>query len=93
MKRAVMVNGIVSAVIFVLMFYAYAGKSGGDIAILASTILLGLVHIAVAAVYNSIAKKRNVSAILLVIITMLALEITVLQVVGLEINNWLRQYK
>lgn len=93
MKRAVMVNGIISVVIFAMTFYSFAGKSGGDIAILGFTILLGLAHIAISALYNGITKKRNVLAIVLVIIAMLALEITLLQVVGLEINRWLRQYK
>ncbi|KOS07863.1 hypothetical protein AM493_18720 [Flavobacterium akiainvivens] len=91
--KPVIVNIIISIIIFALVFYSQAGVSGGDMAILLFTVMAGLVHITIAALYNKTAKKRQVLPIVMAIIAMLVLELITVQLFGLEINRWLKQYK
>jgi hypothetical protein len=91
--KPIIVNIIISIIIFAVVFYSQAGVCGGNMAILLFTVMAGLVHITIAALYNKTTKKREVLPIVMAIIAILVLELITVQLFGLEINRWLKQYK
>lgn len=90
--KYIVFNCLLSIVIFALIFYSYAGVSGGDIAIGMFNIMFGVVQILAASVFLR-KKKGTLVNVVLAIIALQVLEMVVLVNVGYDINEWIKHLK
>lgn len=82
-------NIAVSIAIFCLIFYSYAGVSGGDMAIMLMNIIFGLTHIFAIAVWERITKKKA-NLVILSLVILQIIELIFFLKYGYEINRWLK---
>jgi hypothetical protein len=90
--KHIILNCLLSIVIFALIFYSQAGVSGGDIAIGIFNVMFGLLQMLVAFLVLR-KKKGQASNALLAIVVLQVLEMAVLVNFGYDINEWLKHLK
>lgn len=78
---------------YAFIFYSYAGKSGGDMAIVIVNIMAGLLHILLVTVYFAFRKSKGLSAVILAIILSQIAELTIFAVWGYSINEFIKNFK
>ena len=70
LNKLVLVNIVISVVMFIYIFFCFLGKSGGDMAIMAMNIIFGFFQILIIAVFpnkdNSIIKYKIIFAVILI---------------------------
>ena len=87
--KYIILNCLLSILIFALIFYSQAGVSGGDIAIGIFNVMFGLLQMLVAFLILR-KNKGEASNALLAIVAMQVLEIAVLVNFGYGINEWIK---
>ena len=85
-------NFLVSIFFFCVFLYIFSGTSGGDIAVLFFTLILGFIQIFLVLYYSWKSKKELLSLILL-LLGLIFLELIILMNYGLEINNFIVKLK
>jgi hypothetical protein len=90
--KHIILNCLLSIVIFALIFYSQAGVSGGDVAIGIFNIMFGLLQM-LSAFLVLRKNKGQASSVLLAIVAMQVLEMVVLVNFGYSINEWLKYLK
>jgi len=86
LKRWIIINIAISITIFIFIFYNYAGKSGGDMAIIASNIIFGIFQILLIK-YLIRKKKKNYSLVVLSIVISQVIELIIFNLWGYYINE------
>lgn len=91
-KRLIVINSIVSVLMFAFIFYSYAGVSGGDIAIACMNVFFGLFQLLVISVYLRIKKIDFITKVKvqLVIVALQAIEFFVFIVWGYQMNEYIK---
>ena len=87
--KHIILNCLLSIVIFAFIFYSQAGVSGGDIAIGIFNVMFGFLQMLVAFLILR-KNKGQASNTLLAIVAMQVLEMAVLVNFGYGINKWLK---
>ena len=91
LNKLVLVNIVISVVMFIYIFFCFLGKSGGDMAIIAMNIIFGFFQILIIAVFpnkdNSIIKYKIIFAIILIQI----IELSVFLKFGYSINEYFKK--
>ena len=91
LNKLVLVNIVISVVMFIYIFFCFLGKSGGDMAIMAMNIIFGFFQILIIAVfpnkYNSIIKYKIIFAVILIQI----IELSVFLKFGYSINEYFKK--
>ena len=91
LNKLVLVNIVISVVMFIYIFFCFLGKSGGDMAIMAMNIIFGFFQILIIAVFpnkdNSIIKYKIIFAIILIQI----IELSVFLKFGYSINEYFKK--
>lgn len=89
-NKWIVINILLSLIVFMYIFYSYAGMSGGDLAILWGNIMFGLLQILSIAIICRIYKKRDLQIILAVIIIQ-AIELLFFLNWGYSVNEFLKK--
>ncbi len=91
LNKLVLVNIVISVVMFIYIFFCFLGKSGGDMAIMAMNIIFGFFQILIIAVFpnkdNSIIKYKIIFAVILIQI----IELSVFLKFGYSINEYFKK--
>ena len=91
LNKLVLVNIVISVVMFIYIFFCFLGKSGGDMAIIAMNIIFGFFQILIIAVFpnkdNSIIKYKIIFAVILIQI----IELSVFLKFGYSINEYFKK--
>jgi len=91
--KYIILNCLLSIVIFALAFYSYAGVSGGDIAIMAMNVIAGILQMFAVSIYMHFAKRGSASNIVLALIAMQVAELVLFINFGYDINIWIKGIK
>ena len=91
LNKLVLVNIVISVVMFIYIFFCFLGKSGGDMAIIAMNIIFGFFQLLIIAVFpnkdNSIIKYKIIFAVILIQI----IELSVFLKFGYSINEYFKK--
>lgn len=87
-KKWIILNVIISIFLFWYIFKSFAGRSGGDIAIIAGNIMFGIAQIILNLFF--LRKYKNTAMIIASIVLIQIIELIVFIKWGYEINNMLR---
>ena len=74
-----------------MIFKAYAGVSGGDIAIIFSNIIVGLLHVLAIAIFNKYSGYKISGGIFSVVLFQM-LELIIFVNCGYDINEWIKSF-
>jgi hypothetical protein len=92
LNRLIILNIFISILAFILIFYKYAGESGGDLIIIVFNIFFGVLQLITLSYF--IRKKENKYYLLIIILIGIQMfEVMLVSEYGLQINNFIIDYK
>jgi len=86
-------NVIISIGMFILIFYSYAGMSGGDIAIVMLNFFFGIFQLLINFIYFRISKPPLFIKVLIAIVLIQIIELIIFVNWGYSINSFIKTYK
>ena len=92
-KKGIVINIVVSVIMFTYIFYKCAGMSGGDFAIIIFNVMTGFLQILLSSIVMKLYFGKINSKILLAIIIMQILELIIFIKWGYSINESIKHYK
>jgi hypothetical protein len=90
LKKNIIFNVFLSIFMFIFIFYSYAGRSGGDLAIIALNIMFGMFQLLSNNIYLKRFKSQMVSKVLFSIIIIQIIELIIFIIYGYKINEWIK---
>lgn len=90
LKKNIIFNVFLSIFMFAFIFYNYAGRSGGDLAIIALNIMFGIFQLVSNNIYLKRFKSQMVSKVLFSIIIIQIIELIIFIIYGYRINEWIK---
>lgn len=93
LKKIILINVLISIIIFSYIFYYYSGISGGDLAICSINIFFGIFQILIACILSKKILGKINSKVVMAIILMQVVELMVFINWGYSINEVIKSYK
>lgn len=90
LKKNIIFNVFLSIFMFIFIFYSYAGRSGGDLAIITLNIMFGLFQLLSNNIYLKRFKSQLNSKVLFSIIIIQIIELIIFIIYGYRINEWIK---
>lgn len=91
LKRIILINTVISILMFVFIFKSYAGQSGGDLAIIFGNIIFGVFQMLANSIYLRIKTNSNYTIkVQLAILAIQIIELVFFILFGYQINEWLK---
>lgn len=92
-QKIIIAQIAISFTAFALLFYSYAGESGGDMAIIMFNLIAGILQMVFVSIYFTIRKANVLSPAIAAIILSQVTELTIFAQWGHPINDLIKNFK
>jgi len=91
LNRIILINAVISLLMFAFIFKRYAGQSGGDLAIIFANVIFGVLQLLANSIYLRIKTKSNYTIrVQLAILAIQSIELVFFIIFGYQVNEWLK---